>query len=233
MGIMPEGAHTARALRLRARSFQSHRASARRMTESARRCAVPSVGSRGYALASSTMRVRDSVSVSLLVLFSSVRKAHIFSFVKERTHAFLYRKKSIKRTASVPLDRSCGRQRFDGGYERRRPRSRGSRDPSIAAPVLNIVPRGAHTALALCLRARSFQSHRASARRVVACASFASTATPSSRGYELSGRKMEFEAAASTTLFVVFSSVRKRHIFLFFMLAILLFCPILYIINLL
>ena len=152
-------------------------------------------------------------SMSLLVLFSSVRKAPIFSFVKERTHAFLYRKKSIKRTASVPLDRSCGRQRFDGGYERRRPRSRGSRDPSIAAPVLNIVPRGAHTALALCLRARSFQSHRASARRVVACASFASTATPSSRGYVLPSRRMRARDSVSATLFVVFSSVRKRHLY--------------------
>ena len=105
LNIVPEGAHTARALRLRARSFQSHRASARRMTESARRCAVPSVGSRGYALASSTMRVRDSVSMSLLVLFSSGRKAHIFSFGTEKPHAFLCRKKSIKRTASLRLDR--------------------------------------------------------------------------------------------------------------------------------
>ncbi len=65
-------------LRLRARAFQPYTLSARRMTESARRCAVPSVGSRMYILPSSTMRVRDIVSVSLLVLFSSVRKAHIF-----------------------------------------------------------------------------------------------------------------------------------------------------------
>ena len=178
MGIMPEGAHTARALRLRARSFQSHRASARRMTESARRCAVPSVGSRGYALASSTMRVRDSVSVSLLVLFSSVRKAHIFSFGKERTHAFLCRKKSIKRTASLRLDRLCGRLRFGGGYKRRHPRSRSSRDPSIAAPFASIMPEGAHTARALRLRARTSHSQLRPARGVVACASPASTATP-------------------------------------------------------
>ena len=46
-------------LRLRARAFQPYTLSARRMTESARRCAVPSVGSRGYAFPSSTMRVRD------------------------------------------------------------------------------------------------------------------------------------------------------------------------------
>ena len=94
-------------------------------------------------LPSRWIRVRDSVSVSLLVLFSSVRKAHIFSFGKERTHAFLCRKKSIKRTASLRLDRLCGWPRFDGGYERRHPRSRSSRDPRAAAPVLNIVPDGA------------------------------------------------------------------------------------------
>ena len=69
--------------------------------------ALQHLSSRGYALPSRRMRVRDSVSVSLLVLFSSVRKAHIFSFAKERTHAFLYRKKSIKRTASLRLDRWC------------------------------------------------------------------------------------------------------------------------------
>ena len=93
-------------LRLRARAFQPYTLSARRMTESARRCAVPSVGSRMYILPSSTMRVRDSVSVSLLVLFSSVRKAHIFSFGKEETCPFLVRtRKERKETASLPLDR--------------------------------------------------------------------------------------------------------------------------------
>ena len=87
-----------------------------------------------------------------------MRKRHILSFSKERTHAFLYRKKSIKRTASLRLDRSCGWQRFDGGYERRRPRSLRSRDPSTAAPFASIAPDGAHTARALRLRARASQA---------------------------------------------------------------------------
>ena len=67
--------------------------------------ALQHLSSRVYVLPSRWMRVRDTVSATLFVVFSSVRKRHFFSFGKERTHAFLYRKKSIKRTASVPLDR--------------------------------------------------------------------------------------------------------------------------------
>ena len=68
--------------------------------------ALQHLSSRGYALPSRRMRVRDSVSVSLLVLFSSVRKAHIFSFGKEETCPFLVRtRKERKETASLRLDR--------------------------------------------------------------------------------------------------------------------------------
>ena len=140
--------------------------------------ALQHLSSRGYVLPSSRMRVRDTVSATLFVVFSSVRKRHFFFFGKERTHAFLYRKKSIKRTASLRLDRLCGRQRFGGGYERRRPRSRSSRDPSTAAPFGDIVPEGAHAARALRLRAQASHSQLRPARGVVACASPASTATP-------------------------------------------------------
>ncbi len=67
------------------------------------------------------------------VLFSSVRKARIFSFGKGETCPFLVRtRKERKEAANVPFDHLCGRQRFDGGYKRRHPRSRCSRDPSIA-----------------------------------------------------------------------------------------------------
>ena len=103
--IMPESAHAARALRLRARTSHSQLRPARRMLACRAKREQTTVGSRVYALPGSTMRVRDSVSMSLLVLFSSVRKAHIFSFGKEKPHAFLCRKKSIKRTASLRLDR--------------------------------------------------------------------------------------------------------------------------------
>ena len=41
------------------------------------------VGSRGYTLPSRSMRVRDGVSVNLLVLFSLRRKVHIFLLFKE------------------------------------------------------------------------------------------------------------------------------------------------------
>ena len=55
------------------------------------------------------------------------------------------------------------------------------------------------------------QPHKLPARGVVACASLASTATPSSRVYAFSSRWMEFEAKASMSLLVLFSSVRKAH----------------------
>ena len=65
-------------LRLRARAFQPYTLSARRMLACRAKREQTTVGSRVYVFPSSTMRVRDIVSVSLLVLFSSVRKAHIF-----------------------------------------------------------------------------------------------------------------------------------------------------------
>ena len=103
----------------------------------------------------------------------------LFPLERRETCSFLVRtRKERKEAASLRLDRSCGRQRFDGGYERRHPRSRISRDPSTAAIFVDIAPGSAHTARALRLRAQAFQTHRASARRMVACASSASTATP-------------------------------------------------------
>ncbi len=103
----------------------------------------------------------------------------LFPLERRETCSFLVRtRKERKEAASLRLDRSCGRQRFDGGYERRHPRSRGSRDPSTAAPFASIAPEGAHTARALRLRAQTSQRQSLPARRMVACASLASTATP-------------------------------------------------------
>jgi len=115
------------------------------------------------------MRVRDDS------LGDSFRR---FLVGGETTNSFPFEKGEIKRTASLRLDHLCGRQRFGGGYERRRPRSRSSRDPSIAAPFASIAPEDAHTARALRLRAQAFQPHELAARGVVDCASSASTATP-------------------------------------------------------
>ena len=176
--IVPEGAHTARALRLRARAFSRTNFPHGEWWPVRAPRALQHLSSRVYMLPSRWMGVRDTVSATLFVVFSSVRKRHFFFFGKERTHAFLYRKKSIKRTASLRLDRLCGRQRFGGGYKRRRPRSRSSRDPRAAAPFSGTVPEGAHTARALRLRARTAQSQVLPARGVVVCASPASTATP-------------------------------------------------------
>ena len=95
-----------KALRLRTRASQSHKLPARRMLACRAKREQTTVGSRRYALPSRRLRVRDSVSVSLLVLFSSVRKAHIFSFGKEETCPFLVRtRKERKETASLRLDR--------------------------------------------------------------------------------------------------------------------------------
>ena len=99
-------------------------------------------------------------------------------FLKNPCPFLVRTRKERKETANVPFDHLCDWQRFDGGYERRHPRSRSSRDPSIAALFGNIVPEGAHTARALRLRARASHSQLRPARGVVACASPASTATP-------------------------------------------------------
>ena len=65
------------------------------------------------------------------------------SFVKEKRVLFFAERKERKEAASLRLDRLCGRQWFDGGYERRHPRSRSSRDPRAAAVFVDIVPEGA------------------------------------------------------------------------------------------
>ena len=128
-------------------------------------------------------------SMSLLVLFSSVRKARIFSFAKEGTCPCPRRtRKERKETANVPFDHLCDRQRFGGGYKRRHPRSQCSRDPSIAAPFANIMPESAHAARALRLRARTSHSQLRPARRMLACRAKREQTTVGSRVYILSSR---------------------------------------------
>ena len=69
--------------------------------------------------------------------------------------------------------------------------ARGARVIRQSPPLLPISCRKALTQRAPCARRRGFLSGtKLSARRVVACASFASTATPSSRGYVLPSRRM-------------------------------------------
>ena len=97
--------------------------------------------------------------------------------------------KERKETANVPLGRICGWQRFGGGYKRRRPRSRSSRDPS-AAPFANIVPEGAHTARALRLRAQASQRQLLPARRMTESARRCAVPSVGSRGYALPSSTM-------------------------------------------
>ena len=54
--------------------------------------ALQHLSSRGYVLPGRKLRVRDGVSVNLLVLFSLRRKVHILSFGKERNMFFSLRK---------------------------------------------------------------------------------------------------------------------------------------------
>ena len=124
--------------------------------------------------------------------------------------------KERKETANVPLGRICGWQRFGGGYKRRRPRSRGSRDPSFTAPFASIAPEDAHTARALRLRAQASQPHLLPARRMLACRAKREQTTVGSRVYALLSSTMRVRDGVSVSLLVLFSSVRKAHIFLLF-----------------
>ena len=100
--------------------------------------------------------LRRSLNSSFGIFSPCGEKYIFFSIDKGETCSFLVRtRKERKEAANVPFDRLCSRRWFGGGYKRRRPRSRSSRDPSAAAPFANIVPEGAHTARALRLRAQA------------------------------------------------------------------------------
>ena len=136
-------------------NFQPQLLPARRMLACRAKREQTTVGSRVYVLPSRWLRARDNVSATLFVVFSSVRKRHILLLCKGETCSFLVRtRKERKEIASLWLDHLCSRQRFDGGYKKRRPRSLCSRDPSTAAPFVNIAPEVAHTARVLRLLAR-------------------------------------------------------------------------------
>ena len=154
-------------------------------------------------------------STTLFVVFSSVRKRHFFFLWKGETCSFLVRtRKERKEAANVPFDRLCDWQRFGGGYKRRHPRSRSSRDPSTAAGFVGIIPEGAHAARALRLRAWTSHSQLRPARRMLACRAKREQTTVGSRVYVLPSSTMRVRDSVSVSLLVLFSSVRKAHIFL-------------------
>ena len=153
--------------------------------------ALQHLSSRGYTLPVDEWEFEAIASMSLLVLFSSLRKARIILLWKGETCPFLVRtRKERKEAANVPFDRLCGQQRFGGGYERRHPRSRSSRDPSIAAVVVDIMPESAHTARALRPRAQTSQRQSLPARRMTESARRCAVPSVGSRGYALPSRSM-------------------------------------------
>ena len=204
--IIPECAHAARALRLRAQTSQRHILPARRVV------ACASFASTATPLepwvCASQQKVespRRSLGKSFGTFLFTEKSTYPLLWKGEKHVLFFAERKERKEAANVPFDRLCGRQRFGGGYERRRPRSRISRDPSTAAIFVDIAPGSAHTARALRLRAQAFQTHRASARRMVACASSASTATPFEPCVYASQQKHESPRRKSRRLFSSFS----------------------------
>ena len=138
--------------------------------------ATPS--SRGYTIPSRSMRVRDDSLGESFGAFLLSEKSTIFFLWKGETCPFLVRtRKERKEAANVPFDRLCGWRRFDGGYKRRRPLSRGSRDPSTAA-LLQASCRSALTRRAPCACGRELPSRSCFPHGVFR------------RGYVLSSRSM-------------------------------------------
>ena len=179
--------------------------------------ALQHLSSRGCMLPSSTMRVRDgSLGDSFRRFLVGEKTTYLSPLSKEKRVLFFAKRKERKETANVPFDRLCGWQRFDGGYKRRHPRSRGSRDPRAAAIFVDIMPDGAHAARALRLRARSFQRQSLPARRMLACRAKREQTTVGSRVYALLSSTMRVRDGVSVSLLVLFFSVRKAHIFLLF-----------------
>ena len=102
--IAPEGAHAARALRLRARTSQPHRASARRMLACRAKREQTTVGSRVYMLPSSTMRVRDgSLNDSFRRFLVGEKTTYLSPLERRETCSFLCGKKRTKRSRERPV----------------------------------------------------------------------------------------------------------------------------------
>ncbi len=189
--IIPECAHAARALRLRAQASQRHILPARRVV------ACASFASTATPLepwvCASQQKVespRRSLGKSFGTFLFTEKSTYPLLWKGEKHVLFFAERKERKEAASLRLDCSCGRQRFDGGYERRRPRSRGSRDPSIAAMFVNIAPEGAHAARALRLRVRASQRQLLPARRMTESAHRCAVPSVGSRVYMLPNRSM-------------------------------------------
>ena len=135
----------------------------------------------------------------------------IFAFIS------LFALRFFSKSGAIRLDRLCDWQRFDGGYERRRPRSRGSRDPSTAA-ILRVSRRKALIRRAPCACGRGFPA-AVTSRTVcsaVDCVPFVVRKHVSGAvGICFPAEEWEFEAGASMSLLVLFSLRRNVHIFSF------------------
>ena len=177
-------------------------------------------------------------STTLLVVFSSVRKRHFFLLWKGGTCSFLVRtRKERKEAANVPFDRLCKSIAYLVGSRhvfalvnscnprRNTPNGRrvqsGSLAPAGASFPAAVASRTAKlpcNAVALhcdtidfsTMLSKSIDRFPVYARRAHAGARFRLLGAV---GMRFPVAQWEFEAVASTTLLVVFSSVRKRHFF--------------------
>ena len=106
--IAPEGAHAARALRLRARASQRQLLPARRMLACRAKREQTTVGSRGYALPSRRLRVRDgSLGDSFRRFLVGEKTTYSSPLIKEKRVLFFPQRKERKEAANVPFDRLC------------------------------------------------------------------------------------------------------------------------------
>ena len=171
--------------------------------------ALQHLSSRVYVLPSRWMRVRDTVSATLFVVFSSVRKRHFFFFGKEKRVLFLsVQEKNEKKPQACRLTVRASQEHVSSAPGTCL-RTAGVRNPRRNTPngqrarSGSLAPAGAGFPVAVTLRTGS----GGLCELCEHCNTFRAV------GMHFPADGWEFEAEASTTLFVVFSSVRKRHLY--------------------
>ena len=161
-------------------------------------------------LPSRWMGVRDTVSATLFVVFSSVRKRHFFFFGKEKRVLFLsVQEKNEKKPQACRLTVRASQEHVSSAPGTCL-RTAGVRNPRRNTPngrqvrYGSLAPAGAYFPLAVASRTGSGglcepREH---------CNTFRAV------GMRSPAEAWEFEAAASMSLLVLFSSLRKAHFFL-------------------
>ena len=154
-------------LRLRARTSQPHELPARRMLACRAKREQTTVGSRGYALPSRRLRVRDgSLGDSFRRFLVGEKTTSLFSFAKERDVFFSLRKEKNEKKPQAYRLTVCAAGSGSVAAMKDGVHAHFVRVIRQPPPFASIAPEDAHTARALRLRARSFQSQLLPARRV-------------------------------------------------------------------